>query len=377
MASSATDAPLLYFSGQCTLATREWVRRWLVANPRGRVAYSFPPFNRPLPAVLEAWKELWGAAPERHAFYDIPCFEPTFRRLCEEVVMRLLINATPEQYRLLPHIGLDRGLLVHVDPRQKNGLAPAVKQMVDMAAEPGCTPDTAQRLRYAAAAVHEFVMAFVAFAAAPDAAIARSDWTALLRKYVRHADCIEQKDRLHVDRVLELFGVTSEEAKEVADRERRREGKPTDLKLRFLSKLLTAYGVVGCVADIVNLLALLTHEWAPTRNCVDSSDVLWSCVDDRLCDHGDLPLRVMYDAHWPTELLGDGEHDDHTVQVAVEQGRFGRPVPVTVQVPYALWETGQHAALAERAALLPDPDSRNAKAFGEANHPRAAAVASA
>lgn len=382
MASPAAAVPLLFFTGQCTSRARGWLAGWLVRHPRGLVAYSFPAFNRPQSdGELTHWKALWGAEPGRHFFFDVPCFDPAYRRLCRMIVERLRRRATPEQMELLPRIGLDRGLVQHVDPAgKKNGLLHAGQHLTAMAEEPGRTPDAPLRLRAVAEAVHKFVLAFVRFAAeTPDAALTPPVWTALLSEHVPRADCIEDKDQLEVDRVLELFGATREEAKEVADRERRREGKDAkscDLKLRFLSKLLTGYGVVGCVADTINLLALLTHPLEPTRKYVDIN-TLWGVVDDHADKDGAPSLKIAYPEHWPVALFGDGEHDDHTVQVAVEQARTGMRVPITVQIPYDLWKAGQHATLAKRAEILADPDSRNAKAFEEANHPRAVTVASA
>ncbi len=81
------------------------------------------------------------------------------------------------------------------------------------------------------------------------------EWTQFVQTHIHP----EAFNRLHQDQVLTLFGATEEECNRFKAQEYTKGDKKKQVanELRWISKTLTAYGIEGCLTDLLNLIVVL------------------------------------------------------------------------------------------------------------------------
>lgn len=169
--------------------------------------------------------------------------------------------------------------------------------------------------------------------------------------------------RLHADCVLELLGLTRDEAvacaREIAAMQTDADGKPmrpSVSSVRWLGKFITP--TVGCQSDVLNLLFAFNNTTAPSEKSKEmaTADVPLSSPYHAVAEERELHSMVMHASltQFPglEALFMDAEHDDIRVECMV-----GPAVPVWLQANAATWE--RIRAFHPRAQWVEDADARN------------------
>lgn len=165
--------------------------------------------------------------------------------------------------------------------------------------------------------------------------------------------------RLHADCVLELLGLTREEAlacaREIAALQTDAKGKPLTpsvSSVRWLGKFITP--TAGCQSDVLNLLVAFNNPTAPSEEA--STEVPLNSPHHAIAKERELHSLVMHASltQFPglVALFMDAEHDDIRVECMV-----GPAVPVWLQANAATWE--RIRAFHPRAQWVEDADARN------------------
>jgi len=210
---------------------------------------SMPPFNKRTKeqAVDIAYPDI--------VELDVPCFGLSI----VNATMALFDN---EQSR---HIADDLG--VRIPKFQLNTFIQTkvwkVRTLIDEAnrredKDRGGNPEAIRKLR-------DFVDAFEKLSA--DVISSPKDWDEFVGKYIVASHLEDWQSLLHFDHVLSLFGFEPDTATTLRAHPYKDEGKDITLEqhsLRWLSKALSAYNILGTLTDVVNLIFAMLKRDKPT-----------------------------------------------------------------------------------------------------------------
>ena len=177
--------------------------------------------------------------------------------------------------------------------------------------------------------------------------------------------------RLHADCILELLGLTNDEAlacaREIAAMQTDAEGKPLTpgaSSVRWLGKLITP--IAGCKSDALNLIHAFNSTTAPSEKAaaMAAADVPLTSPYHAVAAERELCAMVQHASliQFPglEALFMDAEHDDIRVECMV-----GPAVPVWLQANTTTWE--RIRAFHPRAQWVEDADARNASVVLQAH----------
>lgn len=176
--------------------------------------------------------------------------------------------------------------------------------------------------------------------------------------------------RLHADCILELLGLSKEEAlacaREIAAMQTDADGKPmtpSTSSVRWLGKLITP--TVGCQSDVLNLLfAFQNRTGPPGESTTLPTAASLGFPIDAIAEERELCAMVKHASltQFPgfEALFMDAEHDDIRVECLA-----GPAVPVWLQANAATWE--RIRAFHPRAQWVEDAEARNASIILQAH----------
>lgn len=403
-----TTQKLIWVSCQLTEAVldhlTEFCKRLGRAGAAPVVAFSYPKFNRPRTPAAES--KLAALCHEFKCwFLDEAAYDAELRMQLGGLPERLASQGYQDELRDT-HPRWDRvtdgrvawslqAVLCRVDPTGT--------RMVGHKLETACTVLRMVGYSDAADRIERLVRWF--WYLRPEGT---ADWNAYrwlneVRAFTVFCDVVEN---LHVDRVLRLFGVPEEECRrlalniaieesvnkkraevgrELSDAELAlcRDAKPEQSGLRFLPKVLSAFGHDGSMADVVNLMLLLT-ELASGERRVEASSPAQLCSRGagfvgRALRMATVPVEMWAELAGSVEFLRvyhDGEADDALALLMIRciarlqqrvAGHLEVPPQVVLQVPAGQPLELPLDVLPARGvfgtALLIDPQSTNTKAF--------------
>lgn len=391
-----TEAVLDHLAGFC--------KRLEQARAAPMVAFSYPKFNRPRTSVAE--RKLAALCQEFKCwFLDEAAYDAELRMQLGGLPERLASQGYEDEMRDT-HPRWDKKVDGRVAWSLQSALCrvdPTGTRMVGHKLETTCTVLRTAGYSDAADRIERLVRWFWYLRPAVTADWDAWRWLNEVRAFTAYCDVMEN---LHVDRVLRLFGVPEEECRrlalniaieesvakkraevgrELSDAELAlcRDAKPEQSGLRFLPKVLSAFGHDGSMADVVNLMLLLA-ELASGGRCVEGSTPERPCKSDAAFADRSLRMALAPVETWvslagPVEFLRvyhDGEGDDALALLMIKciarlqqraAGHLEVPPQVVLQVPASQPLELPLDVLPTRGvfstALLVDPQSTNANAF--------------
>lgn len=315
----------LFVCCQRTEATAAYASElWHSAGPSVVAYHSLPSFNQ-ADANSQAehdWAALLRGRP--NVSMDVPIYLESVKEAFASMLAAPVFATALRWARARPvESVVDVGLKMHIDPLQKNQLQ-----------------NTLDLLEVDEARVCERIVNFRTFylQLQRDSYGSKAEWRAALRPFLAPDADLDAPNALHTLNVLTLFGATPERARYIAEACAARENKPIGaIRLRFLSKALCAFGIVGCITDAVHMvlamLGLPLSDGTHFRCDAAASAAVYTGPDERtlvrvLRDFGD---PSSWQPHYARieHVLGDHESDDRAACaiLATVRRHFHLPPP--------------------------------------------------